>query len=835
MRSEKLNILVAIENIVDVFLNILAIFVGYIFALLASDGTVIRIATVPVILAIALVLVVTTFTYQAFNLYGRIPATRIYRKVIDVLKANFIFFGIILILAVATTPEHVKLFIIYWILFSALLSTAILMYKKYRIVKATFELRKKQDDIRTTIIIGDNILTASDYVKEVRASNEYGIRIIGCVGRKLTEEVGCRKLGDFEDLARIIDEYKPSDAVFAIDAYDKRHLIKLVNLCDDRCVKVFFLPVIYGFFKNPRQIERVGSMPLINIHSTPLDNKANAMIKRAVDIIGSLVLILLTSPIMLAAIIGVKISSPGPILFKQKRVGILGREFYMYKFRSMRVNAESTTAWSTDYDPRKTRFGNFMRKTSIDELPQLFNVLLGSMSLVGPRPEIPHFVDHFREIIPLYMVKHYVKPGMTGLAQIKGLRGDTSVEDRIHEDIEYIENWSLALDIAILLKTPFKAINKHEKLAISKPREKCEPLPDGKKRILYVASTMSHIKNFHLPYIKALREAGNEVFVMARGEGADFDVSFEKKFFSSENTKARKEIKKIVAQGEFDAILLNTTLAAFHTRWAISKKHRPRVVNLVHGYLFSGDVGFAKAKLLGLLERLVKSKTDVVIVMNEEDRQIAEKASLAPAVSFVKGMGVGRRAFEKSKEEIRSEIGAEDKFLMCFVGELSGRKNQAFLINSLEKIKREIKNASLLLVGEGDERQTLEALVSKKGLSEDVIFAGRRKNALDFMRAADVYVSASRVEGLPFNIVEALLSGRSIVASDIKGHRDVLDGVGLLYRCGDTDDFVSKVLSVYKGEFAPDEQSLLKKYEEYSPDEVFDDTLTKIKEALEIR
>jgi lipopolysaccharide/colanic/teichoic acid biosynthesis glycosyltransferase len=166
---------------------------------------------------------------------------------------------------------------------------------------------------------------------------------------------------------------------------------------------------------------------------------------------------------MIAAAIGVKISSPGPVLFKQTRVGAMGKKFKMLKFRSMRLNAESKTAWSTGDDPRKTKFGAFIRKTAIDELPQLFNVLSGNMSLVGPRPEIPVFVNHFKENIPLYMIKHYVKPGMTGLAQIKGFRGDTSIEARIHEDIHYIENWSLGLDLYILLKTPLKAINKNER------------------------------------------------------------------------------------------------------------------------------------------------------------------------------------------------------------------------------------------------------------------------------------------------------------------------------------------------------------------------------------
>lgn len=832
MRTPNGNLRLAIENVLDMGLNILSIFVGYIFALLFYDGNVVKITAVPVIITIAIVLVVSSFIYQAFNVYERVPSTKVYAPVFNVFKANFIFFGSLLIITAFFAAGYVKLFIVYWIALSALLSTMILMYKKSKIVKMTIEMRKKNEDVRTVVIIGDNELTAGDYVREVHASRESGVKVIGCVGRRLTDDVGCKKLGDFEDLARILDEYKPSEAVFAIDAYDKKHLIKLVNLCDDRCVKVYFLPVIYGFFKSSRQIEQVGSMPLINIHATPLDNKGNALIKRTVDILGSLALILLTSPLMLAAVIGVKLSSPGPILFKQERVGTLGRNFNMYKFRSMRVNTESTTAWSTDYDPRKTKFGNFMRKTSIDELPQLFNVLLGSMSLVGPRPEIPHFVEHFKEVIPLYMVKHYVKPGMTGLAQIKGLRGDTSVEDRIHADIEYIENWSLMMDIAILLKTPFKAINKHEKLAKTPTKP---PLPGGKKRILYVASTMSHINNFHLPYIEALREDGHEVSVMARGDGADFDVPFEKKLFSSKNTEARRMIRRIVDAGSFDAILLNTTLAAFHVRLAIRGKRRPRVVNLAHGYLFTGDVGFIKSKILYLCEKLVARRTDAVIVMNAEDGALAKRKKLAPEVFFVNGMGVPMRKVTRSADEVRRELGAENRFIMCFVGELSGRKNQEFMIGALPKIKENVPSAVLVLVGDGAERESLASKAEELGLSDSVIFTGKRTDAQDFMNAADIYVTASKVEGLPFNVVEALSCGCKIVASRIKGHTDVLEGGnGLLYECGSEEEFARCVIAAHDGSFAPNEKTLLDRYSIYSSERVFKETLKTMKEALDL-
>ena len=173
------------------------------------------------------------------------------------------------------------------------------------------------------------------------------------------------------------------------------------------------------------------------------------------DVAGSLVLIVLTSPIMLGVAIGVKLSSPGPIIFKQERVGLNKRPFMMYKFRSMRVNAAEDSAWSTNSDPRKTRFGSIIRKFSLDELPQFFNVLKGDMSLVGPRPEIPFHVEHFKEEIPRYLVRQQVRPCLTGWAQINGLRGDTDIAERIRYDIWYIENWTVALDIKILFRTVF--------------------------------------------------------------------------------------------------------------------------------------------------------------------------------------------------------------------------------------------------------------------------------------------------------------------------------------------------------------------------------------------
>lgn len=205
-------------------------------------------------------------------------------------------------------------------------------------------------------------------------------------------------------------------------------------------------------------------LPVINIRYVPLTNTGNIIIKRSMDIVGALVGIVVTSPIMLLAAVLVRLTSPGPIIFKQERVGLHNKTFYMYKFRSMERQApkEEKRAWTVRNDPRVTPVGKILRRTSIDELPQLFNILKGDMSLVGPRPERPLFVEKFKEEIPRYMVKHQVRPGLTGWAQVNGLRGDTSIRKRVEYDLFYIENWTLGFDLKIILMTFFTGfINKN--------------------------------------------------------------------------------------------------------------------------------------------------------------------------------------------------------------------------------------------------------------------------------------------------------------------------------------------------------------------------------------
>ncbi len=357
---------------------------------------------------------------------------------------------------------------------------------------------------------------------------------------------------------------------------------------------------------------------------------------------------------------------------------------------------------------------------------------------------------------------------------------------------------------------------------------------DIMSKILYVASTISHINNFHLEYIGALRAEGHEVMVMARGEGADFDIPFEKKLLSTKNTRCRKKIRKILDKERFDTVILNTSLAAFHVRLAMRKKNRPRCVNIVHGYLFNKKGGI-KDKILLLSEKILRKKTDFLLLMNDEDMEISEKHRLSlEGAAMTLGMGAKCKGEMLSTQQVREELSALDKYLLTFVGELSGRKNQTLLIDAVKKLKERIPNILLCLVGDGGARGELEAKVRELGLSENVVFAGVRANPCDFIRASDVYVSASKIEGMPFNIIEALGTDTPIVASDIKGHRDLIkNGVGgFLFELDKPDELVDIILDIESGKRTVSIDVMHAVYEKYSFDNVFPKTYMAIKEAI---
>ena len=264
-------------------------------------------------------------------------------------------------------------------------------------------------------------------------------------------------LGPITALPDVVQEYHVDEVIFASPSVSHREMLELVNAAGKKRLNVKVFPDVFQIMSSEVSVTELGGLPLVRVRDVALRGW-NLTIKRIMDLtISSLTLVLL-SPLMMMTALFIKLTSPkGPVFFAQTRVGIDGRPFELLKFRSMRPDAEDQTGpvWATPDDHRTTRLGRFMRRTSFDELPQLINVLLGEMSLVGPRPERPFFVEQFRQIIPRYEERHKEKAGMTGWAQVNGLRGNTSIEERTKYDIYYVENWSPLFDIKILLRTVF--------------------------------------------------------------------------------------------------------------------------------------------------------------------------------------------------------------------------------------------------------------------------------------------------------------------------------------------------------------------------------------------
>lgn len=267
-------------------------------------------------------------------------------------------------------------------------------------------------------------------------------------------------LGGIDKLVDVLLHKYFDLVVIALTSEDTDELGYILAQCEKAGVKSNVIPYYYKYVPTQPYMDDLDGLPVIDTRRVPLDNWFKSGLKRTFDILFASVAILLTSPIMLLSVIMIKLTSPGPVIFHQERVGLNRKQFMMYKFRSMHVQTdeEEREQWTTKNDPRKTKWGSFMRKTSIDELPQFFNVLKGDMSVVGPRPERPFFVEKFREEVPRYMIKHQVRPGITGWAQVNGLRGDTSIEERINHDLYYIENWTFSFDLQIIFLTVFKGL-----------------------------------------------------------------------------------------------------------------------------------------------------------------------------------------------------------------------------------------------------------------------------------------------------------------------------------------------------------------------------------------
>lgn len=332
--------------------------------------------------------------------------------------------------------------------------------------KGLHTIRSRGYNLKHILLVGYS-RAAEEYIDRLTDNPQWGYVACGILDNHIpagTLYKGVKVLGSLGNLEIILPENKMDEIAITLSLKDYDYLESIVTVCEKSGVHTKFIPDYNSLIPSKPYTEDLMGLPVVNIRYVPLTNTGNIFLKRVMDIVGSLVGIAITSPIMLAAALLIKLTSRGPVIFRQERVGLHNSSFYMYKFRSMELQSpkEEKKAWTVKDDPRVTAVGKFLRRTSLDELPQLFNILKGDMSLVGPRPERPLFVEKFKEEIPRYMVKHQVRPGLTGWAQVNGLRGDTSIRKRVEYDIYYIENWTIWFDLRIILMTFFTGfINKN--------------------------------------------------------------------------------------------------------------------------------------------------------------------------------------------------------------------------------------------------------------------------------------------------------------------------------------------------------------------------------------
>ncbi len=401
--------------------------------------------------------------YSKLDLYNTRRASGRKRELLNVIKANTlgaIIFMVILYLINQPDFSRQMIFIFWGVCIC--LETAV-----RNMMRALMMFWwKKGYNLKYVLLVGYSG-SAQSYINKILLNPQWGYVIRGILDdntERGTEYKGIKVLGTIDNLPLILPENKLDEIAITLPLGQYGRLKEIVGQCEKSGVHTKFIPDYAGIIPDRPYTEDIQGLPVINIRHVPLTNTLNSVIKRVVDIVGSICAIIIFSPVMIVSAILIKATSEGPVIFAQERVGLHNKPFQMYKFRTMieQTETEEAKGWTTKNDPRVTKVGWFLRRTSLDELPQLFNILFGQMSLVGPRPERPQFVEKFREEIPRYMIKHQVRPGLTGWAQINGLRGDTSIEKRIEHDLYYIENWTLEFDIKILFLTVFRGfINKN--------------------------------------------------------------------------------------------------------------------------------------------------------------------------------------------------------------------------------------------------------------------------------------------------------------------------------------------------------------------------------------
>lgn len=461
-------------NRMHVLLDILVTVVAYALAwFIVISGKVLPLdegVLKPQVYFMALIFIVPIYLilYASFHLYvpKRIQGRR--SELANICKANviglmlftFVLFGL------RRFVSHLSYFSTKMILVFFAANIVLLEAERISIRIFLRSLRTNGYNQKHVLLIGYS-RAAEGFIDRVSVNPEWGYHVQGILDDHRPAGFAYKKvqvLGPTNHLKDFLASNTLDEIAITLSIKEYSNLEQIVAACEKSGVHTKFIPDYNNIIPTIPYMEDLQGLPVIHIRHVPLTGVFNATMKRIVDLAGALFGLIVFSPLMLVTALLIKITSPGPVLFSQERIGLHNRPFKMYKFRSMEVQdpGRERSQWTTPHDPRVTPVGRFIRKTSIDEMPQFFNVLIGDMSLVGPRPERPLFVEKFKEEIPRYMIKHQVRPGLTGWAQVNGYRGDTSITKRIEHDLYYIENWSLGFDFKIMFLTVFKGfINKN--------------------------------------------------------------------------------------------------------------------------------------------------------------------------------------------------------------------------------------------------------------------------------------------------------------------------------------------------------------------------------------
>ncbi len=393
------------------------------------------------------------FFYYMFSLYTPQRTNKSIfseaRRIGQANLAEFFLLSAVGFLEIIVFPNN---FLIFFLVVNFILATVERAIVRYFLRV----MRSKGFNLKYVVIIGAGEV-GENLVETIKDNSYLGYQVIGFLDDNIEEDVsGIKIIGKVNDLEKILESNEIVDRVIvSIAPRHYKTLESIMSTCEKNGVRADIVPDYYRYLTAHPNIELLDNIPLISARYLPLDIFYNNLLKRIFDVAFVVVTTVIISPLLLIVAILVKFSSPGPIIYKQERVGENGKIFMIYKFRSMRSENEyiDDKKWTEKNDPRITSVGKLIRKYSIDELPQFYNIFKGDMSLIGPRPERPYFVNKFKESVPKYMIKHHVRPGMTGWAQINGYRGNTSIVKRIEYDIYYVENWSPFLDIKIFVKT----------------------------------------------------------------------------------------------------------------------------------------------------------------------------------------------------------------------------------------------------------------------------------------------------------------------------------------------------------------------------------------------